>query len=228
MNYKALIFIAFLFVITSCKYNYSYNQKKIFSSNGFVLIYNDKDLQEKIISKKLINDKKDTSLDVKVLKKSKYPDFYELVITKATADNLMIDEKFPYVEITEIKKNDKFIAKKTLTHIEERKISKKAPVEKILVNDLSKNKERKKTDITKKNYHIVIASFYSKEIAVFLQKRLKIDLPQLKSGKILVKSINKTTYEVKSGPYSSVDEIKLDYMLLKDYGFEDLNIKFNE
>ena len=140
----------------------------------------------------------------------------------------MIDEKFPYVEITEIKKNDKFIAKKTLTHIEERKISKKAPVEKILVNDLSKNKERKKTDITKKNYHIVIASFYSKEIAVFLQKRLKIDLPQLKSGKILVKSINKTTYEVKSGPYSSVDEIKLDYMLLKDYGFEDLNIKFNE
>ena len=69
--------------------------KKIFSSNGFVLIYNDKDLQEKIISKKLINDKievahnslpygtllnlrnpqKDTSLDVKVLKKSKYPDF---------------------------------------------------------------------------------------------------------------------------------------------------------
>ena len=55
----------------------------------------------------------------------------------------MIDEKFPYVEITEIKKNDKFIAKKTLTHIEERKISKKAPVEKILVNDLSKNKERK-------------------------------------------------------------------------------------
>ena len=96
------------------------------------------------------------------------------------------------------------------------------------MNDLSKNKERKKTDITKKNYHIVIASFYSKEIAVFLQKRLKIDLPQLKSGKILVKSINKTTYEVKSGPYSSVDEIKLDYMLLKDYGFEDLNIKFNE
>ena len=56
--------------------------------------------------------------------KSKYPNFYELVITKATADNLMIDEKFPYVEITEIKKNDKFIAKKTLTHIEERKISK--------------------------------------------------------------------------------------------------------
>ena len=248
MNYKALIFIAFLFVISSCKYNYSYNQNKIFSSNGFVLIYNDKDLQEKIISKKLINDKievahnslpygtllnlrnpqKDTSLDVKVLKKSKYPDFYELVITKATADNLMIDEKFPYVEITEIKKNDKFIAKKTLTHIEERKISKKAPVEKILVNDLSKNKERKIIDITKKNYYITIASFYSKEIAIFLQKRLKIDLPQLKSGKILVKSINKTTYEVKSGPYSSVDEIKLDYMLLKDYGFEDLNIKFNE
>ena len=60
--------------------------------------------------------------------------------------------KFRYLG-TEIKKNDKFIAKKTLTHIEERKISKKAPVEKILVNDLSKNKERKKTDITKKNYH---------------------------------------------------------------------------
>ena len=182
MNYKALIFIAFylLFLHVSIIIHII---KKIFSSNGFVLIYNDKDLQEKIISKKLINDKievahnslpygtllnlrnhqKDTSLDVKVLKKSKYPDFYELVITKATADNLMIDEKFPYVEITEIKKNDKFIAKKTLTHIEERKISKKAPVEKILVNDLSKNKERKKTDITKKNYHIVIASFYSKK-----------------------------------------------------------------
>ena len=36
-----------------------------------------------------------------------------------------------------------------MTHIEERKISKKAPVEKILVNDLSKNKERKIIDITK-------------------------------------------------------------------------------
>ena len=43
-----------------------------------------------------------------------------------------------------------------MTHIEERKISKKAPVEKILVNDLSKNKERKKTDITKKNAILVV------------------------------------------------------------------------
>ena len=94
MNYKVLIFIA-LFVISSCKYNYSYNQK-IFLSNGFVLIYNDKDLQEKIISKKLINDKlkllitlpygtllnleilKKIPLDVKVLK-IKISGFYELL-----------------------------------------------------------------------------------------------------------------------------------------------------
>ena len=50
-----------------------------------------------------------------------------------------LDEKAPFIEIVEIKKNKSFVAKKSQTFIEERQISNNAPVEKVEIKSISKN-----------------------------------------------------------------------------------------
>ena len=63
-----------------------------------------------------------------IKKRSKYPEFYEILITEAVASKLKLNPKIPFVEIQELKKNKSFVAKKAKTFNEEKTIHQKAPI----------------------------------------------------------------------------------------------------
>ena len=46
--------------------------------------------------------------------------------------------------------------------------------------------------------------------------------------KLRIFNKGKNNFEVISGPYNSVNSLKNDYIVLKKYGFEELDIKLNE
>ena len=154
MNYK-ILFILLLFILSACKIDtinsskIKYNQNK-YENKGFALFYLNQFLKKKIIKKKienrslsiyhdylnrgtkvkitnLINKK---SLVAQVDKKIKNINFYNSVISKRIFTELEIDISQPYVEIVEIKNNSVFIAKKTKTFDEEKKLLIKHPLKK--------------------------------------------------------------------------------------------------
>ena len=87
---------------------------------------------------KLINPDNSKVIETKIYKKAHYPKIFNVVITKKIASILDLDINNPYVEIIEIKKNKIFVAKKTNTFDEEKKVAEKAPVDEIKMNALIK------------------------------------------------------------------------------------------
>jgi len=75
---------------------------------------------------------------------------------------------------------------------------------------------------------IHIASFYSKDAAIFLKQRITKDAIDFDSKKIKIKNLNDKETQVLVGPYISVNLLKNDYIKLKNFGFEELNIYINE
>ena len=61
-----------------------------------------------------------------------------------SSNKLNIEQKLPFVEILEIKKNKSFVAQKAKIFKEEKKISSNAPVTSVKISNISKNKTRKK------------------------------------------------------------------------------------
>ena len=113
----------FLFFFLSCSPNYTkFDNKKPYNSIGFAYIYNEDDYEKKIIKNKMnnnilqvahhnlrtgslikiINPKTKEYLILKNLKKTEYPDFYKILITKPVVDKLNINSELPLVEILEI------------------------------------------------------------------------------------------------------------------------------
>ena len=127
MKYK--LFLLFLiFFLISCeshkskvKYTDSF---ELYSNKGFALIYNDKLYKNKTVNRKInerslidFNDKleKDTVVKItnllngkdliaKIGKNSKYPLFYNSVISNRIAKDLDIDKSEPYIKIQTINK----------------------------------------------------------------------------------------------------------------------------
>ena len=78
------------------------------------------------------------------------------------------------------------------------------------------------------DFFILIGTFYSQETAEFLKKRIKLELPSYNAKKLkIVKKSNKEINLI-SGPYRTINFIKNDYIQLKAFGFEELNIITNE
>jgi hypothetical protein len=245
MKFKIFIF---LFLITSCSPHYTkLDNRKPFNTKGFAYIYNQIDYDSKIIKKKLNNEllqishnnlnvgtlikltnlKTNESLVLKNSKKINYPDFYKILITKSVANKLNIDAKLPLIEILEIKKNKSFIAKKAKIYQEEKKISSNAPVTSVQIANISKKKVNKK----KKNYeniYILIASFYTNESANILRKRIINEISKYDNKKLQIKKKSNKEFEVLSGPYKSINLVKNDYIVFKNFGFEELDIFINE
>ena len=244
MKYSIFILIIFF---SSCASNYTkFENKKPYNTTGFAYIYNELDYENRIIKNKfendqmqiannnlkvgtlikLINPKTNDTLVLKNLKKTYYPDFYKILITQSVANKLNIDEELPIIELIELKKNKSFVAKKAKIYNEEKKISSNAPVTSVEISNISKNKKSKKK-INEKIY-ILIASFYSKDSATFLKKRIKDEILSFDSQKIKIKKRKSQKIDLLSGPYSTVNLLKNDYILLKNFGFEELNILINE
>ena len=191
MKYKLLIIFIF---ITSCASNISNNRNvKTYESKGFAYIYNEADYSNKLISTKvdntqmlvyhnnlkkgsivkLLNPDNKKSVILKVAKKSKYPEFYKIMITETVANKLSLSLEIPFIEIQEIKKNKSFVAKKAKTFNEEKKISNTAPVTKVKIDNISTIKKSKSKKI--KKFAIIIGEFSSIDSVNLLKKRLIIN-----------------------------------------------------
>ena len=244
---KFNIFI-FVFFLTSCSPHYTkFDNRKPYNSTGLAYIYNVNDYENKIIKKKmnndllqvsqkdlkigslvkLINPKTKESLVLKNIKRIEYPDFYKVIITRPVAEKLNITEDLPLIEVLEIKKNKSFIAKKAKIYQEEKKISSKAPVTTVKIANISK----KKPIINKNNsekIHILVASFYTNEAAKLLKDRIIEKIPNYDIKKLKIKKKTSKEFEVLSGPYKSINLLKNDYISLKNFGFEELDIFIND
>ena len=246
MKFKILFIIFFLNLSCSPQLT-TLNLKNPYSAKGFAYIYNDIDYENKVINGKMssdimqishqnlktgtmvkiINPKNKESLVLKNVKRIKYPEFYKILITKPVATKLNLRSDLPIVEIIEIRKNKSFIAKKAKIFNEEKKIPSKAPVASVKISNISKNKIKKSPNVSDAIF-IHIASFYSVETAKFLRQRINKELPELNKKKIKIKKISNKETQVISGPYISVNLLKNDYIKLKNYGFEELDILIDE
>ena len=245
MKYKLIIL--FLFFI-SCAQNYSKSElKKPFNSKGFAYIYNPQDFLDKTIKKKLddtllqvahsklrpgslvkiINTKTNDSIILKINKRFDYPEFYKLIITQPVADELNLQKDLPLIEVIEVKKNKSFVAKKTKIFKEEEKIHNNAPVEIVTINNISKDKNKKNL-VHKDKFYIIIAEFYSKNSASLLKKRITQELLNFDSKKLYINPKKSNKITLMSGPYNSINLMKNDYIQLKNFGFEELDISINE
>ena len=241
-------FILLLLLIVSCAPGLkTLNQKKTYNSTGFAYLYNDFDFKEKIIKGKMnnsemqishqnlkigtllkiINPKNKKSIVLKNTKRIRYPEFYKILITQPVLDELNLNKELPVLEIIEIKKNKSFIAEKAKVFNEEKKIPSNAPVTSVKISNISKNKITKNNN-SKDLIFIHIASFYSKDTAEFLGQRIINEIKEFDSKKLKIKQIKNKETQVIAGPYTSINLLKNDYIKLKNFGFEELDILINE
>ena len=167
MNYK-IYFLIFLFLFSCTTNNLSKKDTNVvehidvFSAKGFALVFKDNLKKRKIITKKLDdrsllifqkNLRKGTSVKItnlinnksilaKVGQNSKYPNFYNSVISQRIFDKLELNHEEPYVEIATVSVNSTFVAKKAKMYDEEKEVANKAPVDGISISDLSINKKK--------------------------------------------------------------------------------------
>tara|TARA_E500000178_G_scaffold50974_1_gene46537 strand:- start:477 stop:1214 length:738 start_codon:yes stop_codon:yes gene_type:complete len=245
MKFKLFILIFFVF---SCAPQFkTFNQKKPYSAVGFAYVYNDYDSQNKIVLGKLnneklqishknlktgtlikiINPKNNKNIILKNTKRIQYPDFYKILITKPVMDKLELNVDLPLLEITEIKKNKSFIAEKAKIYKEEKKISSNAPVTSVKISNISKDKDKKKINKSNKIF-ILIGVFYSAETADLLKQKIAKEASDFDINMLKIKQISKKETHIISGPYNSVNLLKNDYIKLKNFGFEELDIYTNE
>ena len=244
---KFNILVLFFFII-ACSSNYTkIDNRKPYNATGFAYIYNVKDYENKIIKKKLNNDMLQIShkdlrigtliklsnpntneyIVLKNIQKIEYPEFYKILITRPVADKLNINNQLPLIEVLEIKKNKSFIAKKAKIYQEEKKISSNAPVDSVQISVISNRKSNILKDDKKKIY-ILIASFYTEEAANILKQRIINKVSNYDYKKLRIKKKNSKEFDVLSGPYMSINSLKNDYIEIKNFGFEELDIFINE
>ena len=221
------------------------DQKKYYSSSGFVLIFEDNLYKEKIVNRKINNEKllaihdvlkintpikiinPDNSkvVEAKIYRKGNYPKIFNMVISKKIASILELDINNPFVEIIEVKKNKTFVAKEGNIFEEEKNVIDKVPVDEIKINDLTINKPKINKKLTKKNnFILVISDFYYMDSANNLKNEL---IKKININNISVKKINNNKYRLLVGPFESFNALKTTYISLNKLGFEDLNV-YNE
>ena len=141
MNYKNLLLI--LLFLTSCTVQSTQYSENIFSNRGFVLLYDESLIEKKLLRKplddrrleivhstlskgtkvRIINLLNNKSTNAIVKTKNKNLFFYNSIFSKRIFDELDISLKEPYVEISKIRENKTFIAKKSKTFDEEKKVA---------------------------------------------------------------------------------------------------------
>ena len=216
---------------------------QIYSNKGFALLYKDNLKKSKLLNKKIDersliifqkNLKKNTSVKItnllnnksilaKVGSDSRYPNFYNSVISQRIFDELELNENEPYVEVSTVSENSTFLAKKAKMYDEEKKVADKAPVDGISISDLNqdKKKEKKIKETGKFIYIIKIADFYYEKTAKLMQKRIKDEL-NIKNSKI--KQISNTNFRVYMGPFENLKSLKNAFDDINPLNFENIEI----
>ena len=131
----------------------------------------------------------------------------------------------PYIEIVLISKNSTFVAKKTKTFDEEKKVAEKAPVDGIQIKDLNSTpKKKKKNKKLKFSYSIKLADFYYKNSAKTMILRIKNET-NIKNSKI--QQLSKTKFRVLIGPFNDINSLKDSFDKMNSLFFENLEILKN-
>ena len=243
MNYKNLLLI--LFFLASCTVQTTQYSENIFSNKGFVLLYDESLIEKKLIRKplddrsleivhntlskgtkvRIINLLNNKSTNAIVKTKNKNLFFYNSIFSKRIFDELDISLKEPYVEISKIRENKTFIAKKSKTFDEEKKVANKAPVKSISINEIGTPKSKELDDRRSFNYSIKITEFYFLKNAKELKKRIEKET-SLKNVNIF--SINDTKHQVLLGPYSNINTLQSAYNSINNLNFENIELIRND
>ncbi len=252
MKFKIILFL--LLIVSSCRTfeDINLNSNNIiiekFSNSGFALIYSDNLYNEGVISKKMNvrdllifqkNLKKGTSVKItnpfndktilaKVGVSASYPKFNNSVVSVRIADELELDPKEPFIFINEVVDNNSFIAKKTKTFDEEKKVADKAPVDSISINDLNENEEKIIVDQKNNklfNYSIKIADFYYLSTANIMAERIKSEI-FLKN--VEIKKLSEKNYRVLVGPFLNINSLQKAYNSVNKLQFENIEIIRND
>ena len=243
MNYKNLLLI--LFFLASCTVQTTQYSENIFSNKGFVLLYDESLIEKKLIRKplddrsleivhntlskgtkvRIINLLNNKSTNATVKTKNKNLFFYNSIFSKRIFDELDISLKEPYVEISKIRENKTFIAKKSKTFDEEKKVANKAPVKSISINEIGTPKSKELDDRRSFNYSIKITEFYFLKNAKELTKRIENET-KLKNINII--SINDTKHQVLLGPYSNINTLQSAYNSINNLNFENIELIRND
>ena len=251
MNYKNFLLIIML-ITSSCKtFNITNDNdivlnKNNFINKGFALTYNNNLYLDKIVTKTIDNRsllifqknlKTGTKVKVKNLlngtvvivevgPNSKYPPFYNSVLSKRISDELNIDIENPYVEIYEILPNSFFIANKAKTFDEEKEVAMKAPVESISIKningDIGASKKLKKN---KFDYILKIADFYYKHTAILMSDRITIET---NSRNVKIMDLSSTQYRVYLGPFNNLNSLQKGFNDINILEFENIEIIKND
>ena len=93
---------------------------------------------------------------------------------------------------------------------------------------ISPKKKKVTNKAIKDKLYIIIAEFYSKDSANLLKERIIKELKNFNSKKLYINSRKSNKITLLSGPYNSINLMKNDYIQLKNFGFEELDISINE
>ena len=216
--------------------------EKKYANSGFALIFDEsldkiKKLDDRSLmiyhkslkrksTVKITNPKNGKSLIAEVKSNNqKFSDFYNSVISKRIAEDLDLDFNEPLLRITLVSRNSAFIAKKSKTFEEEKKVAEKAPVDGIQIKDLNSTpKKKKKNKKLKFSYSIKLADFYYKNSAKTMILRIKNET-NIKNSKI--QQLSKTKFRVLIGPFNDIKSLKESYEKLRPMNFENLEILNN-
>ena len=243
MNYKKFLLI--LLFLTECTVNNTQYSESSFSNRGFTLLSDVSLIEKKILRKNLdersleivhdtlprgtkvriINLLNDKSVTAIVKTRNKDLSFYNSILSKRIFDELDISPKEPYVEISKIRENKTFIAKKSKIFDEEKKVANKAPVKSISINVIGTPKSKKIDDRKSFNYSIKITEFYFLKNANELKKRIENET-SLKNINII--SINDTRHRVLLGPYSNINTLQSAYNSINKLNFENIELIRND
>ena len=247
MNYKILLILFSFFLLGCVQIPKELDKTEIklerkYTNSGFALIFDEslskiKKLDDRSLmiyhksikrksTVKITNPKNGKSLIVEVKSNNqRFSDFYNSVISKRIAEDLDLDFNEPLIEITLVSKNSTFIAKKSKTFEEEKKVAEKAPVDGIQIKDLNSTpKKKKKNKKLKFSYSIKLADFYYKSSAKTMISRIKNET-NIKNSRI--QQLSKTKFRVLIGPFNDIKSLKESYEKLRPMNFENLEILNN-
>ena len=247
MNYKILLILLSFFLIGCVQVPKQLDKtdiklEKKYANSGFALIFDEsldkiKKLDDRSLmiyhkslkrksTVKITNPKNGKSLIAEVKSNNqKFSDFYNSVISKRIAEDLDLDFNEPLLEITLVSRNSAFIAKKSKTFEEEKKVAEKAPVDGIQIKDLNSTpKKKKKNKKLKFSYSIKLADFYYKSSAKTMISRIKNET-NIKNSRI--QQLSKTKFRVLIGPFNDIKSLKESYEKLRPMNFENLEILNN-
>ena len=245
MIFRILFFLSLLIFHSSCSQHSSklneinFKPEKKYKNSGFALIYNDDFKSKKLDQRSLqiFHNKLKAKSQVKITNpinnksliaeiksnRVKFSNFYNSVITNRIVEELNINSSEPYIEIVLISKDSTFIAKKSKTFEEERKVAEKAPIDGIKISSLNDDIEKKEIKELNKNfsYSIIVADFYYKTSANLMIDRIKKEA--LLDNVNLIK-LSQTNYRVLLGPFNDINSLKESFEKMKSLNFENLEI----